>query len=337
MADVYDTTFRTLVYKCSSLVLPLLNETFSEHYTGDEQIVFDQNEQMIEVPEEAIKKESEEKSKCSDAKSDKYKERITDTNFTVFAGNNKNYHLECESKPYSTNMLIRLYEYDTQLALRNSTTEGNTIRVKYPNTAVLYLRNISTIPDEMKMIIEVSEGTEAVRNVNVIKMKNYTAEEIIQKKLFILIPFYLFNYEKQFQECNHDPEKLEVILKDLRYLEKELNNLVNQGDLDAYHQDVIDKCTKLVSDQLAKNYDNVRKGVEDIMVGPIFDFPSTRMYEEGQKKGFQQGVQKGRIEGSLSTLIGLVNEGKLSDEDAASSANMSVEEFKKASEALTSH
>ena len=110
MADIYDTTFRTLVYKCSSLVLPLLNETFSEHYTGDERIVFDQNEQMIEVPEEAIKKEPEEKSKCSDTKSDKYKERITDTNFTVFAGNNKNYHLECESKPYSTNMLIRLYE-----------------------------------------------------------------------------------------------------------------------------------------------------------------------------------------------------------------------------------
>ena len=60
MADIYDTTFRTLVYKCSSLVLPLLNETFSEHYTGDERIVFDQNEQMIEVPEEAIKKERDE-------------------------------------------------------------------------------------------------------------------------------------------------------------------------------------------------------------------------------------------------------------------------------------
>ena len=209
MADIYDTTFRTLVYKCSSLVLPLLNETFSEHYTGNEKIVFDQNEQMIEVPEEAVKKESEEKNKNSDAKSEKYKERITDTNFTVFAGNNKNYHLECESKPYSTNMLIRLYEYDTQLALRNSVTEGNTIRVKYPNTAVLYLRNVSTIPDEMKMIIEVSEDTEIVRNVSVIKMKNYTPEEIIQKKLFILIPFYLFNYEKQFH--------IETISKDMRF------------------------------------------------------------------------------------------------------------------------
>lgn len=292
MADIYDTTFRTLVYKCSSLVLPLLNETFSEHYTGDEKIVFDQNEQMIEVPEEDIKKESEEKSKNSGTKSDKYKERITDTNFTVFADNNKNYHLECESKPYSTNMLIRLYEYDTQLALRNSVTEGNTIKVKYPNTAVLYLRNISTIPDEMKMIIEVSESTEAVRNVNVIKMKNYTPEEIIQKELYILIPFYLFNYEKQFKACNDDPEKLEVILNDLRYLENELGDLVNQGDLDPFYLKAIGKCTKAVSDQLAQNYDNVRKGVDDVMVGPILDLDIFKDYDEGVADGIRKTALK---------------------------------------------
>ncbi len=327
MADVYDTTFRTLVYKCSSLVLPLLNETFSENYTGNEKIVFDQNEQMIEVPEEAVKKESEEKNKNSDAKSEKYKERITDTNFTVFAGTNKNYHLECESKPYSTNMLIRLYEYDTQLALRNSVTEGNTIRVKYPNTAVLYLRNISTIPDEMKMIIEVSEDTEIVRNVSVIKMKNYTPEEIIQKKLFILIPFYLFNYEKQFQECNDDPEKLEVILNDLRYLEKELNALVNNGDLDTVHLDVIENCTKLVSDQLAKNYDNVRKGVEDIMVGPIFDFPSTRIIE----KSFEDGIEKGIRKTALKMIAA-----KASDDIISEYTGLSLDEINKLKESVNS-
>lgn len=327
MADVYDTTFRTLVYKCSSLVLPLLNETFSENYTGNEKIVFDQNEQMIEVPEEAVKKESEEKNKNSDAKSEKYKERITDTNFTVLADTNKNYHLECESKPYSTNMLIRLYEYDTQLALRNSVTEGNTIRVKYPNTAVLYLRNISTIPDEMKMIIEVSEDTEIVRNVSVIKMKNYTPEEIIQKKLFILIPFYLFNYEKQFQECNDDPEKLEVILNDLRYLEKELNALVNNGDLDTVHLDVIENCTKLVSDQLAKNYDNVRKGVEDIMVGPIFDFPSTRIIE----KSFEDGIEKGIRKTALKMIAA-----KASDDIISEYTGLSLDEINKLKESVNS-
>lgn len=331
MADIYDTTFRTLIYKCSSLVLPLLNETFSEHYTGDEKIVFDQNEQMIEVPEEAVKKESEEKSISSDTKSDKYKERITDTNFTVFAGNKKNYHLECESKPYSTNMLIRLYEYDTQLALRNSVTEGNTIKVKYPNTAVLYLRNISTIPDEMKMIIEVSEGTEAVRNVNVIKMKNYTAEEIIQKRLFILIPFYLFNYEKQFKACNDDPEKLEVILNDLRYLEKELNVLVDNGKLDPLHEKAIENCTKAVSDQLVQKYDNIRKGVDDIMVGPILDLEIFRIHDEA----FEEGIEIGKTEEKRNTALNLLNT-NVSVDIISQCTGLSLDEINKLRESVNS-
>lgn len=36
----YDDVFRTLLNDCSSLVLPMLNEVFGEHYTGKEEIAF---------------------------------------------------------------------------------------------------------------------------------------------------------------------------------------------------------------------------------------------------------------------------------------------------------
>ena len=335
MADVYDTSFRTLIYKCHSLVLPLLNETFGEHYNGNEQIVFDQNEQMIETPKEPVGNLSEEDGRTNGTNSSTYKKRITDTNFTVFAGSIKNYHLECESKPFSASMLIRLYEYDTQLALRNSVTEGNTIRVKYPNTAVLYLKDISTIPDEMKMIIEVSENTEVIRKVRVIRMRDYSAEEIIRKRLYILIPFYLFNYEKRFKECNDDPEKLEELLNDLRYLETELDALVNESRIDSFQQRVIKNCIKDVSDQLAQNYDNVRKGVEDVMVGPIADYEVIRIHDEGIEEGRKEGIKENETKYLLS-LLKHVNAGMISIDGAASIANMSVEEFKKASADLNS-
>ena len=35
----YDDAFRTLVNECHELVLPLINEMFGEHYTGDEEIL----------------------------------------------------------------------------------------------------------------------------------------------------------------------------------------------------------------------------------------------------------------------------------------------------------
>ncbi len=68
------------------------------------------------------------------------------------------------------------------------------------------------------------------------------------------------------------------------------------------------------------------------MLGPILDLDIFREYEEGQKKGYQQGRDE-----MLAAMARLVKEGKLSDADAASSVNMSVDEFMKASEALTSH
>ena len=36
----YDDVFRTLVNDCTSLIIPVVNEVFGEHYTGEEKITF---------------------------------------------------------------------------------------------------------------------------------------------------------------------------------------------------------------------------------------------------------------------------------------------------------
>ena len=61
----------------------------------------------------------------------------------------------------------------------------------------------------------------------------------------------------------------------------------------------------------------------------------TAVRAEARKEGKIEGKKEGRRECALSTLSGLVNEGILSLSDAAKRANMSVEEFKKASANLT--
>ena len=40
----YDDVFRTLLNDCSSLIIPVINEVFGEHYSGKEEIVFSPNE-----------------------------------------------------------------------------------------------------------------------------------------------------------------------------------------------------------------------------------------------------------------------------------------------------
>ena len=98
MADIYDSVFRTVLNDCSGLIIPLINLSFGEHYTGNERIEFFPNEHFIDQQNAPDEK------------------RITDTNFAVYGKVRKTYHWECQSTPDSK-MLIRLFEYDAQIAL----------------------------------------------------------------------------------------------------------------------------------------------------------------------------------------------------------------------------
>ena len=201
MADVYDGVFRTIINDCSWFVLPLINEVFGENYSGTEKIEFHPNEHFISQNDEPDSK------------------RITDTNFTVTGSTVKKYHLECESSKYSTRILVRIFEYDAQIALDEAEIEGETIKVTFPNTAVLYLRNSRKTPDSMKVRIIVP-GDLAEYTVPIIKMADYTADDIFRKKLYMLIPFYIFNFEKQFEAINQDEEKLKEVVKEYRSILK---------------------------------------------------------------------------------------------------------------------
>ena len=89
-STAYDDAYRTMLEKCSSLILPVLNEVFGEHYSGTEEVILNQNELFITTPDE------------------KSVERITDSSIRVVkSGTKKQYHLECQSTPDQMTIEIR--------------------------------------------------------------------------------------------------------------------------------------------------------------------------------------------------------------------------------------
>ncbi|MBO6236267.1 MAG: hypothetical protein J6N22_06070, partial [Schwartzia sp.] len=97
----YDDVFRTLLNDCSKLILPVLNESFNEHYSGHERIIFLPSEHFLSQQGEDVI------------------ERITDSCFIVIKENgipSKKYHIESQSTE-DGRMLIRIFEYDAQIAL----------------------------------------------------------------------------------------------------------------------------------------------------------------------------------------------------------------------------
>lgn len=112
MANIYDGAFRTILNDCWKLIIPIINELFGETYTGEEEIRFFPNEHFLDQQDEADK------------------ERITDTNFTVFAKVPKKYHVECESSLPDGKIAIRLFEYDAQTALDEGEVTEETERCR---------------------------------------------------------------------------------------------------------------------------------------------------------------------------------------------------------------
>ena len=166
----YDDTFRTLLLDCPELVVPLINELFGTNYTGREVVVSNENEIFFRNPE------------------GKKEKRVTDSNLTLISlkGISKRYHLECQSTADGT-MEIRMWEYDAQIALRNKEYRDGVLYVNFPDSAVIYLRSNSNTPDELKICICVGKK-EIFYEIPILKVKNYTLNEIFEKQLWMLIP-----------------------------------------------------------------------------------------------------------------------------------------------------
>ena len=179
----YDDVFRTTVNDCPRLILPVCNELFNSGYTGNEIIVKTENEIFLHK---------------QDGKEEK---RITDTSIVIkrsVEDQGKGYHLECQSSKDGT-LIIRMYEYDSQIALKNGELEENTLTVRFPESAILYLRSDKKTPEYLWMKIETPGGI-VKYPIPVMKIKDYTLDMIFGKELYFILPFYIFTYEKELKK-----------------------------------------------------------------------------------------------------------------------------------------
>ncbi len=276
MANIYDGAFRTILNDCKQLIIPMINEIFGEDYTGKEKIEFRPNEHFL------------------DQQDDANQERITDTNFTIWGREKKKYHLECESSLPDGRMTIRLFEYDAQIALDEGKVTGETLTVTFPNTAVLYLRSRKKTPDKMKYVIKTPGGT-VEYDVPIMKMQEYSLDDIFAKDLLILIPFYIFSHEKQFMVYNSNKQKLEELKTEYRGILERLDELEREKVIGAFDKRVIIELSGDVLKEIARKYENIQKGVGGMMRGPMIETEAKRILDKGKRETALRMIQDGEL------------------------------------------
>ena len=301
MGNIYDGAFRTILNDCRKLIIPVINEIFSEHYTGEEEIRFFPNEHFLDQQDVADK------------------ERITDTNFQIIGITAKKYHLECESSLPDGKITIRLFEYDAQIALDEGEVTEETLTVTFPNTAVMYLRAYKKTPDKMKYVIITPGGT-VQYDVPIMKVQSYSLDEIFEKRLLMLIPFYIFSHEKSFSEYNNNEQKLEELKAEYRIILERLDDLEKQGIIGAFDKRTIIELSSDVINEIARKYENVQKGIGAMMRGPLIQTEARTILN----RGISQGISETKKE----TALRMLKMGKLTVEEIAECSALSVAEVK---------
>lgn len=276
----YDDVFRTLLNDCSQLVIPVINEVFGENYSGKEEIIFSPNEHFL------------------NRQGGNEEERITDSSFKIVGKETKKYHLECQSST-DNSMLVRFFEYDTQIALDGGEIRGNVLHVAFPHSAVLYLRHNASTPDKLKIHMDTPGGSLGY-GIPVMRSQRYTVKEVFEKDLLFLVPFYIFSHEKRFGEYEKDRAGLEALKKEYEQIKAGLERLLERGAISAYMRCTIIDMTNKVLEHIAAGYEAVREGVGAVMGGKVLEYEAKTIKREGIEQGIEQGIK-----GTVSILKNL--------------------------------
>lgn len=301
---IYDRVLKTEAHDRKQLAIPLVNEIYREQYQGQEEIEFLEGEHYIRNAEGYIEK------------------RTTDCYFKVKSTYEQKYHIEVQSTP-DTSMVQRIYEYDSAIAYEYRNMSGARLTVKFPRSAVVFLRHTKNTPDSLEIVVEMEEGS-IIQKIPVMKLQNYTLDEILEKNLLILIPFHIFVYENKFMVYNKDERQLEELIQVYKRIVLHLNMLVESGAIEGYDRYLIASMTVKVVEHLAKDYDKLVEGVKKVMDGGFIDYPGRESYLAGREAGRYEG----RNEGALNVYISLLKDGIITLGEVAKRLDISEEKVK---------
>ncbi len=164
----------------------------------------------------------------------------------------------------------------------------------FPHVAVLYLRTENTTPSSIKMRI-VTPGGDVSYEIPVVKVQDYGLDEIFEKRLLFLLPYYFLRYQLELLERDVDARlELRHTYQDIF---QRLNLLEQGGEITEFTRQSLKAMIDKVAMFRAGKYAGVKKEVEEIMGGKILNYEAKDIRNSGIREGISIGKEAGRQEG----------------------------------------
>ena len=89
-------------------------------------------------------------------------------------------------------------------------------------------------------------------------MNKYTKDNIFERKLLMLLPFYIMKYEQMADNIERDSVKLQEMLKEFEDIRKKLEEEIsNSGRAELYMD--LDKLIIRIADYIFRNKEKIRR------------------------------------------------------------------------------
>jgi hypothetical protein len=212
--QLWDEITKSIAEKMPAQFLPLIKEEFGKEYPAGTSVTLLSTE-SITPPK----------------KPDVHMSKIL-SDIILLIGEQDLYHFECEVN-LDNEMIIRMIEYDFHTALTHNLfpDDDKGFHMKFPQSVIIYPGN-SSMPDSQKCTITFPDGFEYTYTVPIVKIQQYSLEEIASKNLLIFIPFTLLRFAPQVKKSPGTLSEKELT-DFIGQIIVMLNNEVNHGRLTA--------------------------------------------------------------------------------------------------------
>ena len=276
--NTFDDVFQSLKSNHTKLFIPLINDRFNKDYSLNEAFELLPTDEYITAYSE------------SDGTPEVNK-RITD--FIIKIRDDK-YLLECQSYNDGS-MALRIAEYTFLTARQSAENNNGKLTITMPYYSVIYIRSTSSTPKRTEITYKFPNGELVEYNADNLILSDFTKEEIIDKKLYVLIPFYLLRYESIMKDENVSNRELKEVENDLDFFLSFLTKSVHNTAISEYEY----KNLLIYIDMVIMHVTNGNKNERDLvnkMGGNVIITEADKIFFAGKAEGRAEGRAEGMAE-----------------------------------------
>ncbi|GHV34381.1 hypothetical protein FACS1894187_04840 [Synergistales bacterium] len=269
-AQIFDLILKQLIRLSSAAVIQFINGLFGTNHPLDSTVDYPNTETV----------------------SKKLRRLHSDT--IIIIGGVYAYHIEAEIGD-DENIVIRVFEYGFIEGLRTKTIseDGSKISIKFPNARVIYWETTKKTPDEVTLSLEFSEGEQYNYKVKSFKFLEHDIKELEERKLAILLPFYVLKLRKQTVSAQTSKRRAELAVE----MKEIVDELVMMADRAEASGLVSEADKRIVLEHMERLYRELFAQYAEFKEGDVMLQDRILTYsEEAAEKAAEEAELKGRTE-----------------------------------------